>query len=442
MALNAAQEWWVRTGGSELNGGGYDATVSGAGTNYADQDAAQLSLTDFACLNTTTLTSVTGGFTALMVGNIIRIASGTHFTPGYYMVTGYTDTNTVTLDSNPTDGSNASGGVGRLGGAHANLINYANGGNGTQPVIATPLAPGHKVHYRCSTSTDDPSVADWTADGYYTFPSGDNTNGFISFVGYNGRPLIESKGALVATHVYLAWKNLSVKAVAGDFGVIFQNPSTCIFENNIIDQNGIDMYALNVNAGSQVLGNWFRNTGSFSAGSQPAIVCGNYASRIVGNMFDSWQGPAISSGVLDSVFMRNIIVNIGATSAAILLNGNFVNDAVVMNNTIANCAGDAIRITQVVAAMGSPIRSNIIYGNGGYGLNYQAGAALSNGLADYNAFGSNTSGPYSGVSAGDHDVTLTGDPFTDAAGGDFSLNNTAGAGAACRGVAFPHTFPA
>lgn len=31
-------------------------------------------------------------------------------------------------------------------------------------------------------------------------------------------------------------------------------------------------------------------------------------------------------------------------------------------------------------------------------------------------------------------VTLTGDPFTGAAAGDFSLNNTAGAGAACRGA--------
>ncbi len=37
-------------------------------------------------------------------------------------------------------------------------------------------------------------------------------------------------------------------------------------------------------------------------------------------------------------------------------------------------------------------------------------------------------------------VTLSGDPCTNAAGGDFSLNNTAGAGAAVRAVAYPGTF--
>lgn len=35
------------------------------------------------------------------------------------------------------------------------------------------------------------------------------------------------------------------------------------------------------------------------------------------------------------------------------------------------------------------------------------------------------------------DIDLSGDPFTDAANGDFSLNTTAGAGAACRGAGYP-----
>jgi hypothetical protein len=38
-------------------------------------------------------------------------------------------------------------------------------------------------------------------------------------------------------------------------------------------------------------------------------------------------------------------------------------------------------------------------------------------------------------------VTLTADPFTNAAGGDFSLNNTAGGGASCRAAAIPGAFP-
>src|SRR5258707_15548764 len=63
-AVLATANWYVRAGGNELNGGGYDAAISGAGTNYADQDAAQLSLTDIASAqNSLTVTSVTGGFT-------------------------------------------------------------------------------------------------------------------------------------------------------------------------------------------------------------------------------------------------------------------------------------------------------------------------------------------------------------------------------------------
>ena len=81
------------------------------------------------------------------------------------------------------------------------------------------------------------------------------------------------------------------------------------------------------------------------------------------------------------------------------------------------------------------IVGNIITGNGGYGIN----AAImtpsgQDARCDYNAFYNNTSGARNIVLAGDHDVTLTGDPFMNAAAGDFSLNSTAGAGAACRGA--------
>ncbi len=38
-------------------------------------------------------------------------------------------------------------------------------------------------------------------------------------------------------------------------------------------------------------------------------------------------------------------------------------------------------------------------------------------------------------------ITLTADPFANAAGGDFSLNQVAGGGAACRAAGFPSTLP-
>jgi len=197
MALNAAQQWWIRTDGAETNGGGYDATVSGAGTNYSDQASPQLSLTDLACLNNTTLTSATGGFTTLMIGNIIRIASGTNFTAGYYMVTARASTNSVTLDRNPTNGSNASSGVGKLGGAWAGFVNASSGGAGPSPLVSSPVATGHTINVRGSGNLD--GSADYTYTDYWSFPSG--SSAYIYVVGYNGRPCISVNGLFFTTRI-------------------------------------------------------------------------------------------------------------------------------------------------------------------------------------------------------------------------------------------------
>ena len=100
MAISAGAIWRVRIGGSNtLCSGLFDPTVDGAGTDYTEQDTAQLALTDLASATPyVTVTSAAGGFTAAMVGNGIYIASGTGFTAGRYIITAYTDTNTVTLD--------------------------------------------------------------------------------------------------------------------------------------------------------------------------------------------------------------------------------------------------------------------------------------------------------------------------------------------------------
>ena len=39
------------------------------------------------------------------------------------------------------------------------------------------------------------------------------------------------------------------------------------------------------------------------------------------------------------------------------------------------------------------------------------------------------------------EITLTGDPFTNATGADFSLNNNVGAGAACRSAGYLGAYP-
>jgi hypothetical protein len=90
----------------------------------------------------------------------------------------------------------------------------------------------------------------------------------------------------------------------------------------------------------------------------------------------------------------------------------------------------------LVSAGSCTIQSCVLVGNSAYGVNVSSGSPV---LLS-NAFRSNTSGETVGNTQATGSVTLTADPFTDAANRDFSLNNTAGGGAACRGAG-RGTFP-
>lgn len=121
MAINAATIWEFRAAsGSATNGGGYANLNPGTSVDYSDQDSSQLSLSDCATsgIGVTTLTSVTGGFTAAMEGNVMYLHTGTNLVDGWYQITGYTDGNTVTLDRAPDDGvGGVSAGDCEVGGA-------------------------------------------------------------------------------------------------------------------------------------------------------------------------------------------------------------------------------------------------------------------------------------------------------------------------------------
>lgn len=120
-----------------------------------------------------------------------------------------------------------------------------------------------------------------------------------------------------------------------------------------------------------------------------------------------------------------------------------------------NIAGGTVQMTAM---------NCISYGNGRDGFRNDSGnarglwftncAAVANGSYGFNRSGNspmilhlcaggipNTSGNENGITHSFGFITLTVDPFTNAAGGDFSLNNTAGGGAALRAIGYPGIFP-
>lgn len=139
MATTANAVWEVRpTTGVDTNGAMYDSSIAGAGTDYSQQDAAQLTLTDIVnAVGTSVVTSVVGGFTSAMVGNGLRISSvTTGFLVGYYTIVGFTSANSITIDRTCSGGAGGTGGTCSIGGAAktltlqttSGLANSANGG--------------------------------------------------------------------------------------------------------------------------------------------------------------------------------------------------------------------------------------------------------------------------------------------------------------------------
>lgn len=141
MALHADMEWEVRSGGNNNNGGAFKAGASGS--DYSQQDAPQLALTDVVADGTTTLTSVTGGFVAAHVGNIVNV-----LTKGRFEITVVTDTNTITVDRNVSADTGLTGNVG--------------GGALTCEEIDSLVLAGNTIHIEAGTYTPGGAI-DFTA---------------------------------------------------------------------------------------------------------------------------------------------------------------------------------------------------------------------------------------------------------------------------------------
>ena len=433
MAINYAQQWWIRVGGNVLNGGGYDSTVSGAGTNYADQDSPQLSLTDFATsgAGSTTLTSVTGGFTSAMIGNAIRIASGTNFQTGYYVVTGRTDTNTVTVDRTPTSGGAGSGGVGRLGGAFAlpgpSLSNSA--------TISTPLAPGHTINVR-GGGTDTPSSADYIWSSYIGFPSGDGSNGYIRWIGYNGRPMLQGDGLMIhgsSNHDFVNFKFTTTGGSNGQLGYISGGVSC---RNVVFEQNGQAMAALA--SPYSVIDCVFVNSGSTSTDAYPAIANGLFGTIVIGNVIKNWRGNGIEVSNMGYI-IGNLIINCHGTIAGIYSNTSSIQYGQgIIGNTIYNGAGDGIKLTTSASIQHTIVMNNICANNAGWGLNFSVNSQsvnerLQRSKANYNCYYANSSGAINNGSLGANDST-SNPTFTNTSTDDFSI------GTNLKALGFPATF--
>lgn len=353
MATTATAVWRVRTGGNENNGGGYDPGISGAGTDYSQQDAAQQLFTTRLTTSgagSTTLTDGSAGslFTSAMVGNAINITAGTNFQTGIYWITAFTDANNVVLDRTPSSGGAGSAGTGRVGGAWAKVdsANYT----------STNVKAGNIIYYRAS-GTGSVASPDYTVAGFFSAVQGDTTNGMVKHIGENGRPFIKGGGSeslLFYNANYDWYENLYIAAggaTHSDYGLINfadHNPNDSGVGINIIfDQNAFDITCWR-GAGTLAGCECFSSS-TAAAGTAYAVQPGNgFGLSIVGcNIHDT-----IGNGV------------------------NLTAMARVSNSVIAKCAGDGIACSTATVDWCSAVQGCTIDGNGGHGINITQAVAL------------------------------------------------------------------
>lgn len=127
-----------------------------------------------------------------------------------------------------------------------------------------------------------------------------------------------------------------------------------------------------------------------------------------------------------TIIVRDLFTNITGSGIA---GGSFNSPQVwtISESTFAYNTSNGISITANTSTATLSFTNNIFYHNGGFGITLNASTPIN--IEDYNAFGSNTSGNTNNIlnTPGHHDVTLTSDPFVNAAGGNFALNSSAGA---------------
>jgi hypothetical protein len=431
MALSSATVWEVRpagSGASDSNGGGFVAGASG--TDFSQQDSAAYSGTNLAIDATTNtkVTSATHNFVAADVGNLIQITAGSGFTTGFYQIVSVAS-NAATLDrSAGTLGS--TGGTWALGGALASpskaLANMVTANQvwvrqGTYTVSTTPtLAAGGAA----PGSTQTPN----RLTGYAS-TRGDTPTG-------STRPTLRATGTtttllpLTQTGWWLENLILDCNSVASS-GVTSGQTWNTIRNCKVL---GFLQYGISLTADYQAI--WACEiTGGTAAASAAANITFDKIT-LAGCAIHDNACPGVLGG--GGRFLHNLITNnTGASSDGIRLsNYNFT----LVGNTLAGNGRDGIRVAEA-CNIALYCVNNLCASNGGYGLNFANGLVPAAPEYDTNAYYNNTSGARNNCGSGAHDVLLTADPFTNSAGGNFALNNTAGGGAAAKAAGIPGAFP-
>lgn len=422
-AIGEAVGKYPQFAGNTVAGCASTASPSG-GTwtiDYSQSTSAKYTFTDLTRVSNTTFTSATIGFGRQVVGNVIRINSGTNFTVGYYTITNVT-TGTATVNAAAASGA-SSNGAGSIGGA------FANPGQAS----AKAMVAGNTLFVEGNST--------------YTVTTYDTTSGGACQVMMpsppGGVPLSRLQGYSVRRGDLPTFAQIPL---------IYSDSTSMGFASAVINIRGT--VCLNIYGKS----NNVTSVHCFAGSGGQMHRCVAEEGRYYGI-----EGVALVSDcyVLNSGRAgQNGIFNVAETNRTVVISPNTSTDGVGPNNggRVVDCLliGGRSGITPTsygVTAIGNTIYNTASHGiagnaNDGYGPffyernlfvsigGYCVSGSQTNAVFSGNAYYSATSGfRPSGMGIDlEPTVVLSGNPFVNAGSGDYSLNATAGAGASARGI--------
>lgn len=378
--------------------------------DYSQQASSQFTYTDITYVSGTTFTSATNPFGKQQVGNVVRITGGTNFTTGYYIITSVTGT-TATFNATACSGA-SSDGAGNLGGAFA-----------TPGYCSGRLVAGNTAFVMAATYTTT-SASSNVAGGTVAFTVGAYMIGYTTVRGDNGQFTLKCGAGVGATlfggsgEPHNVWNAIADgDSVTNTQGFIFSgNGSTCInctaknmqYSGFNSMQFCIDCYAYNCSPTQA-------NDGGFSGSI--GVACINCVAESC-----RW-GFRAAVTLVDCLAINNLNEGFGGQYYP-----RYINCTAYGNGSHGFTSNGFTMYAQ----------NCISVSNTGYGFNNSSFHPM--GLVYNCATNNNSSGATNNIT-NRSPITLSGVPFTNAAGGDFSLDNTSGEGAALRGLSLPASKP-
>lgn len=421
MPLAATCQWEVRTTGNENNGGAFNSAA--AGTDYSQQNLAQKTGTDLTMHPTvnTRVQPVGAGVAAADVGNVIQIRAGTGWTTGWYEITAQ-DGTYWTLDRSPATAGSANLGTYNMGGA-----------------LASPGKLGEALN---NTNSRASGMICWIRSGTYTITT---TTANVS-------------GGRVSLPASIMLRVEGYNSTRGDLGTMpvisagTQNTFTIFTTNGQF--NNAQQYVANIefngNSQTSVRGITASNSykdkiwrcraksctnGGFGGQAEFVECIGDSCNVGFTPLGSSTFYGCVATGCTSDGFSVSTtlctLVNCLSYSNSgkgFNVGGNYT--AAFYNCTAHGNTGDGFDFGSY--GMNAAVNC-LATNNGAWGFNLSQRDNLMLNCAGRN----NTSGNVDTVTVpfvNLNFVTLTADPYQNAAGADFRLNNTAGGGAALRGL--------